>query len=370
MSQSCPALKLLRRYILGACFFAAVCACRAEDQIQTYTVPKEHPPVAPAMPVTPDIPVNASPIQWTTPEGWQELPSTSIRIASFAIAGKTGQAQVAVTSFPGEVGTELDNVNRWRRELKLPPVEESAISSQPVTVDSNDGKLFDLTGATQQTVVAMVSRNGATWFFKLRGDTATVDAAKPAFAEFLQSIRFAAGGDVSPSAAVSSTPQPDPHAGLVMPAPPADTATAGGAGDSPQWNVPANWVEKEPGPMIFKRFSVPAAPNGESVITVSFFPGNVGGTLANVNRWRGQLGLPSIEEGELPTATQELNTAEGKAILVDFTGASKAGESARLVAAIVPHGENTWFYKLLGPGPAVAGEKESFVNFVKTVHYP
>ena len=49
---------------------------------------------------------------------------------------------------------------------------------------------------------------------------------------------------------------------------------------------------------------------------------------------------------------------------------AKARIAARLVAAVVPHGDNTWFYKLMGDGKAVAGQKDSFVQFVKTVHYP
>ena len=49
---------------------------------------------------------------------------------------------------------------------------------------------------------------------------------------------------------------------------------------------------------------------------------------------------------------------------------AKTGEPARLVAVIVPHGADTWFYKLLGEGPVVEKEKDSFVKFVQTVHYP
>jgi hypothetical protein len=62
---------------------------------------------------------------------------------------------------------------------------------------------------------------------------------------------------------------------------------------------------------------------------------------------------------------------DGKATLVDFIGTDKkTGQPERLVAAIVPHGGNTWFYKLMGNGKVVGGQKDSFVQFVKTVHYP
>jgi hypothetical protein len=66
-----------------------------------------------------------------------------------------------------------------------------------------------------------------------------------------------------------------------------------------------------------------------------------------------------------------LATPNGTATLVDIVGANaETGQSARLVAAIVPHGDKTWFYKLMGNGKVVEGQKNSFVEFVKTVQYP
>src|SRR5580658_8643831 len=63
----------------------------ADDQIQVYTVPKEHAAIA----------VSAAPISWTTPAGWNEKPADGIRLGSFAIQGENGgKAEVAITSFP------------------------------------------------------------------------------------------------------------------------------------------------------------------------------------------------------------------------------------------------------------------------------
>jgi hypothetical protein len=340
----------------GAALIAALCNARADDQIRTYTVPKEHPSVA-----APDIPVNATPIHWTVPEGWQQLAATSIRLGNFVIPGKNGaKAEVTVTSFPGRVGTDLDNVNRWRRELGLEPVEESGVSSEPVTVDALEGKLFDFTGTSAQTVVASISRQGASWFFKMRGDTEVVNASKPAFAEFLKSVRF--------SGAVNDAQAPVAAAAVPAPAP---TARADSASDSPKWEVPADWAEAAPGPMIFKRFSVADAGGAKASVTVSFFPGEVGGVLANVNRWRGQMGLEAVETDKLASVTETLETAGGKATLVDFPGTdAKTGQPARLLGAIVPHGDQTWFYKLLGDASLAGKQKDSFVHFVKGVQYP
>ena len=348
--------QLLLRLAIVLTIVAVGIDASADEQIRAYSVPKEQPfqPTVAAQQtkVTPDIPVNSSPIQWTVPDGWQQLPPDGVRLGNFAVTGKNGgAAAVAITSFPGEVGTELDNVNRWRTQLGLEPVEQSGVSSDPVTVDSVDGKLYDLAGKSGRTVVALVRRNGATWFFKLTGDPAAVGETKPAFVDFLKSIHFAASGGEMPMAAAAPLPAP-------VEAPAADNT-------SPKWNVPSDWVEKPASAMLFKSFSV----GGNGTVTVSFFPGAVGGIPANVNRWRGQMGLAPMEDSQLSSATETLETAGGKATAVDIEGAGeKAGQ--RLVAVIVPHGDNTWFYKLLGEKALVAKEKDSFVNFVKTVQYP
>jgi len=295
-------------------------------------------------------------IHWKTPEGWQELPRTEVRIGNFSIAGPNDKkADIAVTHFPGSVGTELDNVNRWRRELGLQPVDDSSVASEPATVDGAAGKLYDLSSDSARTVVADVPRDGESWFFKMRGDKDVVASAKPAFLEFLKSVKFG-GEDIVPA---------NPHAGMDLSA---AMPQAGGApsGDTPKWAVPSTWHDREAGPMIMKSYTA----GDDAVVTIAAFPGAVGGALANVNRWRGQLGLGTITEDQLPTNTETTDAGGAKATLVDYTGIDgKTGKAARLVAAIVPRGDQTWFYKLMGDGATVAKEKENFLTFVKTADY-
>ena len=369
-------VKFTTQCLTLACAMAlAASTTRADEQIHTYTVPKDHPALAPtqtqlgASAPASDIPISAAPIQWTLPDGWQELAPDSIRLGNFAVPGKDGgKAAVAVTSFPGSVGTELANFNRWRGQVGLAPVEADGMSSQPVTVDAIEGKLFDVAGASQRIVVAMIPRNGATWFFKMIGDAPTVAAANPAFLDFLKSVHFKGAPDAASAA--------DPHAGLPgFHHPQAEAGAAAAAADAPviapKWDVPRDWVEQSPGPMIFKSFALSDSASGKADVTVSFFPGDVGGVAANVNRWRGQLGLPPVDASQLAGATESLDTAGGKATLVDLSGTDKkTGNPARLVGVIVPHGDNTWFYKMWGDGSLVAKDKDSFVQFVKSVHYP
>jgi hypothetical protein len=339
--------------------------CFASDDVQSYSVPKDHPavvPVAASAPViTSDVDASSAPIHWTLPDGWKDRGRTGLRLGNFLIPGKDNQkADVAITSFHGAVGTELGNVNRWRNEIGLPPVGQPDIASDPITVDSLQGKIYDFTGAMARTVVVSLPRNGSTWFFKLRGDSAVVVAAKPAFLEFLKSVRLSD----TPSPVVTAGGAPDPHAGLGAAAPEP-------SGTEPKWTVPANWTATTPGPMVFKSFSIKATGTEKAIVAVSTFPGDVGGNFANVNRWRRQMGLHPITEDQLSSVTQALDITGGKALLVDLTGKDgKTSQPARMVAVIVAQGDSTWFYKLVGDESIVSTEKSSFVNFVQSVHYP
>ncbi len=88
--------------------------------------------------------------------------------------------------------------------------------------------------------------------------------------------------------------------------------------------------------------------------------------VANVNRWRQQLGLDALPENELNKLVTPLDLSDGKATLVDLIG---VGEKTRLVGAIVPREGKTWFYKLMGDAQVVGREKEAFTKFVQTAKY-
>ena len=79
------------------------------------------------------------------------------------------------------------------------------------------------------------------------------------------------------------------------------------------------------------------------------FAGEGGGLLANVNRWRGQLGLPPVaQKTDLSKLCDSLDVRR-QGDVVDFTGTdAKTGKPARLVGVIVPQDGQTWFYKLMG----------------------
>ena len=129
-----------------------------------------------------------------------------------------------------------------------------------------------------------------------------------------------------------------------------------------RWTAPQGWVEGPGGSMQVATFRLPP-PSEAAQVSVATFPGDVGGELANVNRWRGQLALAPVAEGELAALRSRVVTRAGAASVYDFTGEGAA--PVRLVAASLRVGDSTWFFKLNGPEAAVAAARPAFLAFLK-----
>jgi hypothetical protein len=111
---------------------------------------------------------------------------------------------------------------------------------------------------------------------------------------------------------------------------------------------------------------------GSKQADVSVVPlGGSGGTdLGNVNRWRGQMGLPDIEAGELPKVTQEVQIGSQAGQLYDIAGPSPgSGDKARMLVAVLRREGTAWFFKMTGDDELVAQQKPAFVGFLKSVAF-
>lgn len=316
--------------------------CQREE-IRVYTVPKEK---TAEVSVARGAPAETAPrpkLSWTLPKDWTETGAGQMSVASFSIKGAGNEeAQVTITPLARLAGRDAEIVNMWREQVGQEPLsrEEAARQFVPVEVAGEPGNLFEITGVPHQgeeparIVTAMVHREDASWFYKLQGDAALVEVQKPVFIEFLKSIGFKSGSSES------STPPATPKLG---------------------WNVPSQWRQLQAGQMQIAKFAVPERGGATAEVFVSIFPNDTGGLLANVNRWRKEIGLAPAEESDLGKVVSALDPAHPDAKLVDMTSNNR-----RLIAAIVPRGGSYWFYKLRGEAAAVTPEKEAFVAFVKS----
>jgi hypothetical protein len=132
-------------------------------------------------------------IKWKTPEGWKEVPASSMRYASFSAAGANGQtADISIVTFPGEGGSDADNVNRWRRQIGLGALDAAAVASAmtPLKVGETSFSTVDMTGGETRMLAAWTRRDGQSWFFKITGPRPLVESEKAHFLEFVRSVQF------------------------------------------------------------------------------------------------------------------------------------------------------------------------------------
>ncbi len=153
------------------------------------------------VPAEPREPAEQPRVDYVTPEGWQPAPTNmgGFRAeAAFRIREGDKSADVNVMIVGGPFA---ENVNRWRKQIGLPPVSEAEVRKEvrPITIDGAPGHLADLVGpesqgAKRQRILgAIVDRDGGTWYFKMRGSAELVEKQQGAFDKFLASFKFNGG---------------------------------------------------------------------------------------------------------------------------------------------------------------------------------
>ena len=136
--------------------------------------------------------------------------------------------------------------------------------------------------------------------------------------------------------------------------------------------APEGWNRKAPSSSFVEaEFALPAADGDENDgrLTVSIAGGSV---EANIDRWKGQFG------GAPESESQEEVEVDGiTATIVDFTGEfdDRRGPFApgekradyRMIAAIIPVGNELHFVKAVGPKNTMAAHAEEIDAFVKSI---
>ena len=142
------------------------------------------------------------------------------------------------------------------------------------------------------------------------------------------------------------------------------------AADKPTWTVPAGWQEAPLTQFLIAKYAITGAAGAQAAVNVSSLANDGGGLLPNLNRWRDQLGLAHISEGDL-AKLPTIDASGVKATVADFSGVDpRSGKPARLVGVVLPLGGQTWFYKLMGDASVVAQQQDALIKFVQSAKYP
>ncbi|MFU8827965.1 MAG: hypothetical protein ACNA8P_00865 [Phycisphaerales bacterium] len=120
---------------------AVLLASCGEEPVQEHRVPKgvESVPDQPSdseLPESPPAPAGEEPRPradgepWVLPQGWVVVPGERpMRLATVEAPDPDGPVEVAITRFPGRVGGDLANVNRWRGQMGLGAIGENELEA-------------------------------------------------------------------------------------------------------------------------------------------------------------------------------------------------------------------------------------------------
>lgn len=153
----------------------------------------------------------------------------------------------------------------------------------------------------RRMVVAIAARPDATWFFKIDDRAGQVNASESIWKPFLQQVQFDDRGQ-------------------------------------PQWKLPENWQAMPGNQDRFATLKLPAPtsePSASETSPASFLDMAISrlaanqDLLSNVNRWRGQLGLPPTNADELKSSLQSIEYVGGQFIVFDgvSTGSSPSAST-------------------------------------------
>ncbi len=287
---------------------------------------------------------------WQLPEDWDEQPGGGMRIATITIPTSGKPLELSVTSLPwtGAQADLLSNVNRWRGQMQLAPIGPPGLAecTHELTVDGTTLTIVDLRGRMQST--------GMTPPFAAGG------LASPGGNDGLP------GGNLAAPQSVADLPAGHP------------SFSGSSAADhiSVKCESPDGWQSLPAGGMRKAAFRV-ADGAREATVTVIDFPAAAGpmiaDPLANVNRWRSEVGLEPLAAEDLPAATEPIKIDALEAIYIEaIPDASKSKESSAdrgTLAAMATGGDVVWFFKITGDRDLVVAQRDQFKSFLKSVRF-
>jgi len=359
----------------------AVSGCRNE-KVREYSVPKEQAPAVPpsagmGMGMASEAPAGGERPEWTLPAGWQERPGEGMRYATLVVDATNPPLEIRVTPLSLAARDPLGNINRWRGQIGLEPVTQEQLPTvaRSEQINGRAADLADMVGpATNgqpatRMLAAILPGDESVWFFLLTGPADRVGKHAKDFDRFIHGVRLSAAPAMAAMPhdhpPVEGMPSDHPPIGM-----PQDNAGAGSPSSEMTWVLPPGW-QQVPSSSAFRLGTFQFTDGAESgEVAITKFPGGAGGVLENINRWRGQIGLPPVGSlQEQPMQQMRVAGVESARIdLVAATGA--AGARKRMLVVTLPHADTSYFIKMTGPSSLLDKHTKDFDVFLKSVQFP
>jgi hypothetical protein len=255
--------------------------------------------------------------EWTLPTSWKETPGNANRHATLILSDDPPlELSVTVLSRGSDKLADqlVNNINRWRGQLDLPHIQVNDLPTRTETIQA---------GELSITLINIVGKA----------------SPKPAMP----------GGMMPPGMGM-----PSPHGAAPTDNTPIKESKPG---ESP-FEKPPEWTEVRPKQFQLARFTTGEGEQGAE-IAISRAGGD---RAANVNRWRGQLGLEPLSGEELNKTSQPFSVGSKMGELFEIIAEDKA-----ILGVMIPDEGQTWFVKLTGSTAVAKTERSRFEAFAKSL---
>ena len=106
---------------------------------------------------------------FSAPSDWLRLKAQDPIIAKFQVSPGV---LLSITKFSGNIGSELANINRWRSQLKLPPVDD--VNSDTMTRESFENytlRTVTIKSDREQYLIYWITNQSTHYFNKVSSRT-------------------------------------------------------------------------------------------------------------------------------------------------------------------------------------------------------
>jgi hypothetical protein len=281
--------------------------------------------------------------QWTLPKDWKQLPASGTgageRFATIRIGGGEKPLELTVTSLPKQEDEDdgdavLINVNRWRRQMG----REALMDKRQIKTTVRERKTADGTTAYVLGLLGKFQPGGM----------------KPPFAGGSDSQMPPGHPPVGPAANPAGASSPSVDSGI--------------SGDL-KYEVPTGWHQGQAGAMRKAAFAVEDGSRSVSITVVVTEGAMADDITANVNRWRGQVGLPPANKAEVDASVKPIQIGDTAGSFVEIVGSKESGPQRAVYGAIAPRDGKVWSITMRGDAELAARERQRFEAFVKSIQF-
>ncbi len=137
----------------------------------------------------------------------------------------------------------------------------------------------------------------------------------------------------------------------------------------PTFDAPQEWQQVPNKPLSLATYQVSQGDQEAflTIIPLSLLTDAM--LLPNVNRWRGQVGLPPMRPDDLVNSVDQIPVENEKIPYIKVVGDEANPKPKAMLVAWFNQGGRTWYFKLFGDAPVTLQEEARFKTFVQSVRF-